>query len=366
MLGTTQSYFLYYFIIISTSIALYISEIFRKAQYKKISKLLFVLSIILPITILAIRYNIGTDYVNYARNYYQITSYSNIFTAFTSTHKEPIWIAFNFTVKYIFDDFRYLIYISSILTWAIIFKGIYKQKDSISIVIASLIALCTLYNASFNIIRQVLAASLLLYSINYVERKQFSKFLVITLIAVGIHYISLMFLPVYWVINSNKKVAVPFKKRLFLIVSILVVFFYQPILSFMGNFEILSKYSRIYQLSYSGIGFGTFIIKLPIIIIMLFNLKKMKSKHDFYHKLSILYFSSVVLDLFGYMAEYLDRISLFYEMSQIYLLASILKLVNKKEKFLYTFIIVSYYLALFTYEIIIRNQHRTIPYEFLL
>lgn len=79
--------------------------------------------------------------------------------------------------------------------------------------------------------------------------------------------------------------------------------------------------------------------------------------------LAILYFVGVIFDFFSYLADYAGRIAIYFEMMQVFVVAAIIKVQkNKYERFFFTFIVIIYYLAMYTYEFIINNGHKTIPY----
>lgn len=116
------TYILYYIVIIFTSIIVYLSETLRFKNLNKLSKVIFLSAILVPIIIAGFRYGIGTDYFNYENIYYKLTSRGDgLFNAFSHTNIEPGWVVLNFFVKYVFDHVQYVFIISSILTWVFYF-----------------------------------------------------------------------------------------------------------------------------------------------------------------------------------------------------------------------------------------------------
>src|SRR5699024_2623447 len=96
-----QSYVLYYFIILFTSLIVYFSGGFKQTKEKKI---VFWSAVILPILISGLRYGIGTDYFSYEKIYYQLTTGNDFLGAFKNSRFEPGWIILNQFVKFLFDD----------------------------------------------------------------------------------------------------------------------------------------------------------------------------------------------------------------------------------------------------------------------
>src|SRR5699024_1613688 len=105
----------------------------------------------------------------------------------------------------IFNDAKYVFIITSILIWVISFKALYDNRDKIHIGVASLIMLATLYNQSFNIIRQSLAIAIVMLTIKLINDRKPFKYTMVVLLAASFHYTALIFLPIYWLVNGRVK-----------------------------------------------------------------------------------------------------------------------------------------------------------------
>lgn len=365
-MGIAQSYILYYTVIILTTSMVFISGILdNTSRTKKIGRFLFWLSILLPVIISGYRYGIGTDYFNYERIYYNLGLSDDLIGNIGNTRLEPGWVVFNYLIKIMFDDVRYVFLASSLLIWLFNFKAIYDNRKYISIGIAVLILLTTLYNPSFNMVRQSLAMAIIMLSIKPIIDKRPIKFYIIILLAMSFHYTAIIFLPAYWIVN-NASQATALAKRTFVIIgSIFLIFITPTLMEFLTSFEFLSYYSH-YELELESLGVGNIIIKSPIILLIVFNLKKLYEKNNPMQLFIILYFIGLILEFYGYFAQYINRIALFYEMIQIFILAAIIKSqTNKYEKLIYSSLVVAYFIGWFTYRIIILNHHQTIPYLWL-
>ncbi|MDP1417452.1 EpsG family protein [Peribacillus simplex] len=358
-----QSYFLYYLLIISTSIIVQFSQLINKTIYKKFSLFIFWSALLFPFLISANRYGIGTDYFDYVALFHELEGYGNIFDAIKEGSYEPGWIILNFIVKMVFDNYKYVFVLSSFLTLFFLFKAIYSYRDRLYVGIGIFIFMSTLYNSSFNITRQILAASILLYAVKYIEEKKILKYALLTLFAASFHYSALIFLPIYWVLvssrNNNWNLL---KKIIFSIVTIFIIVLFDFVFGFITSIEFFSKYSS-YQLNVGKTDFNNLIINLPIMIIILMNLKTIKLRNKFIYDLITLYFIGIVLSFLGYFNNYIGRATIYFSMSQILIIPFIIKVqTNKYIKLFYMGLIVLYYIILFTYNIIIQNGHETIPY----
>lgn len=361
-MGMLQSYLLYYFIVCFTTLIVFLSDIIRKNNLQKLGKLLFFTAILLPALISGFRYGVGTDFFSYADKYYQISSNNDILYDVIYNRYEPGWVLLNHFVNFLFNDVKYFFLVTSLLIWIFNFKAIYENRKNMSIGIAVLILLCTLYNPSFNMIRQSLAASILMLSIKPIIEKRPFKFFFIIVFAFSIHYTSIIFLPAYWIANNRTRHLSFLKQIITVIGAILMVVIAPKLLSFITKFEAFSAYSH-YQLDFEDFGIGNIILKLPIILLILINFKKLKNKTNPMYKVIMFYFIGLILEYYGYFAEYVGRISLYYEMIQVFILAAIIKVqTNKYEKLIYSLVIILYFLVWFTYNFIITNRHETNPY----
>ncbi|UZD45486.1 EpsG family protein [Peribacillus frigoritolerans] len=362
-MNNLQSYFLYYFLIIITSLIVQFSQSITKTNFKKFSSFIFWSALLFPFLISANRYGIGTDYFEYVALYNELEGYNNILDAIKKGSYEPGWIILNLIVKMIFDNYKYVFIISSFLTLFFLFKTLYAYRDRLYVGIAIFIFMCTMFNSSFNITRQILAATILLYAIKYIEEKNILKYALLTLLAASFHYSAVIFLPIYWVLVSNKNNNWnSLKKIIFSAVTIFIVVTFDFVFGFITSIEIFSKYSS-YQLNVGETDFKNIIIKLPIIIIILINLRIIKLRNRFIYDLITLYFIGIVLSFLGYFNNYIGRATIYFSMSQILIIPFIIKVqTNKYIKLLYIGLIVLYYIILFTYNIIIQNGHETIPY----
>ncbi len=233
-----QTYILYYFIIFFTTILVAISGRISVGKFRNIGKCLFWFAVILPVMISGFRYGIGVDYFNYSDIYYSLTSNNNILDDILNTRYEPGWILLNHVVKLVFNDVTYVFIISSLIIWVCNFKAIYDNKNWIRLGTGMLILLTTLYNPSFNIIRISVGASIIMLAVKPIIDKKPLKFIFMVLIAACFHYTALIFLPVYWVVNSSSNNIGLIKRVITLISAVLVVILARPILSLLTNFEI--------------------------------------------------------------------------------------------------------------------------------
>src|SRR5699024_3579299 len=359
-MNITQSYILYYFTVLLTTLIVYFSGSFK---YKKEKKIIFWSAVILPILISGLRYGVGTDYFNYEKIYYQLTTQGSFLNALANTRYEPGWIILNQNIGFIFGDAQYFFIFIALITWILTFKAVYDNRNNLSMSIAILIIMTTLFNASFNTMRQILASSFLMLSVKPALEHKKLKFIILVLLAASIHYAALMFLIVYWLVNSKVQGSSYIKNILAFMGAVIVILFSPMLLSLITKVDLFSHYSH-YDLNLKKIGPGIIVERIPVILIILANIKRLKISNGFY-KIIPLYFVGLILLNFGYLADYMSRVGEYFEMLQVFILAAIVKVQsNRYKKLFYGFIIIMYYISWFTYNFIIKNNSETIPYNF--
>lgn len=178
---------------------------FRKFKWNttKLNPYIFLfLSFLVLFIIAGFRYDVGTDYILYKKmqipiilgfknpNYWQVTNYEIGFQLLVKV----IYILFKNTLLFFtFMAFLFLFFMYKFVKENFLFAGL-----SVYIFIT-----CFFYNHSFNVMRQALATAIFLYSIKYIECKNWKKFLLFIILATTFHWASLLYLPLYFFLRKK-------------------------------------------------------------------------------------------------------------------------------------------------------------------
>lgn len=239
------------------------------------------------------RNNITSDYSNYEILYYRINEYVNangllsVFSrSFFSEYLEPGYALLNIFVKYIFNDVKWLFVLSAII---IVFPIFYfaKNKNSPYLFIFLYISLGT-YFEGFNIMRQMIAASILLLSFNYVKSFKTFRVIFFTFLASLFHLSSIVFIAYYlcfYIFNKTKKLDYSFKKIALIVLMGVIVFAISPLTNwYINNFR-SGSYSYVQGITSMKITnalFPLFILVITEVIIILFGGKVWEKKKTVY------------------------------------------------------------------------------------
>lgn len=338
----------------------YASKISERKSLTRIS--IIIIGLMIPIIIGGVRYKVGTDYTNYIDSYNVFKNYS-IDQMFES--QTEIMFGIILKVATLFDNPQILFWIFSFLTVIVMYLSIKDNSQKLSIGLMMFIFLFLNYTTSFNIIRQALAVVIVVYAYKFVFSRELVKFLCTMLIASMFHITAILFIPFYWINSSNVKV----KKitQVFLAILLLIIISqygnFMSVLSNISGFERFESYADINN----SIGNNREIIINTILLAIISILKKPLEEYDSRNKLYIyFYFISWILTFTGFISPYVKRIALYFEMSIIFLLATIPKITkNKYQKVLAEFLIILYVLGMFTISAYILKQGDIIPYNII-
>ncbi|MGO1469476.1 MAG: EpsG family protein [Tissierella sp.] len=335
------------------------SELSVKLRNKTIRKLSFLVAIIVPSFLYAVRYGIGTDYFNYASafNRLQIIGFEGRF--------EWAYVLLNILVGRLGGSLELLFFIIAIIMFSFLYLSLKEYSNSISIGIGMLAYMLLFYQMSFNMVRHSVAMAICLFSVKYIQERKFWKFIMIIILASGFHNSALILIPAY-VIHGQLNKQIP--RMIIYFVSVVSVIsidkLIKPVLEKIPQFN----YYLVYLQNDSGdFTFNYLIRHAPFILIgiMLYRfIKKYDRRYSFVYSLYVI---SLIMKLSGLIgAEYLNRISLNFEVVLILLVGYYVKYLNKTKHYFASVLIVIYLLIYWYYLYIFTGSHGTYPYKTIL
>ena len=142
-----------------------------------------------------LRYEVGNDYITYMQNAHEI--YVNGVTV-----TEP---GYNFVVKALFaiqgwENYPIVFAFFGFITIFLFLKAMFEQSESFAISFMLFMTL-GIYFRSFNTVRYYMVLAITLYSLKYVIDKEYTKFVLMVLIAALFHKSVLVVIPMYFICN---------------------------------------------------------------------------------------------------------------------------------------------------------------------
>lgn len=344
-----------------------ITAIFIQLGYhEKKGKWIVAMGLMIPILIAAYRYSVGTDYFTYF-NQFQRTSKLSISEYIEANGIEEIG---SYLLRYFGNKLGgYNTYLGIIAALTIIPIYLFLKHDNfnINIGISIFIFLCTGFITSFNIMMQMIAVSISTLSYKYIFKKDFLKFFLVILIASSFHSTALLLIPVYFLWGKeNEKDLNLLNKRALILIPIFLIFILniEYLMSLLTSIDIFSDYNS-YTLGNNRGSNRDIIIKF-MFLILVFILRKPLILHDKRNKLFIIFaLLNFIIGLTGGFSPFIKRMGLYFEVSQIILFPTIIKLYkNSRERTIVGFLVLIYTVLLMSLTIYVLKQGNIIPYQY--
>lgn len=326
-----------------------------------------ILGISIPVAISGLRYSVGTDFFTYIMMFNRLSSTS--FREFLK-HKDFEW-GFYIIQKAAgwLGNYKMMFFLCAVITIIFIYLAIVQHRGKISIGLSFVLYLFIYFPGSFNIVRQHIALAIVVYSFRYIFKKNFKKFLLFSILASSFHLSALIIIPFYFVVPYESKLSIKkltrkdFIRFLIIIACVIFAINFSYFIETISQVDPLEKYAS-YALSDSRAQNREIFLKVLILIPILMFRKKLIN-HDKRNEVYIFFLVlDIIFTLTGFITPFVKRLGIYFAISQIFLLASIPKVLsNKGDKLITSLIIFIYALTYFILVFYILNQAHVIPYQ---
>lgn len=149
-------------------------------------------------TLGGLRWEIGSDWDQYYY-YFENCEITEMFSTirYGNDYLEPGFVLLNAISRFLFKEYYIYNFILSFFYQYSIYKISKRYSPQYPILMYAFIMTYTGV-ASYGAVRAGLAAAIIFWSYQYIEKKDFKRFLVIVFIASSIHVLALVILPFYW------------------------------------------------------------------------------------------------------------------------------------------------------------------------
>lgn len=365
----------------AASLAFYLAA-FLMAAYlfsfgvRRKSGLFVSLSLFIPVVIAGFRYGVGTDYFSYIAMYNTHVKLS--LTEFINENglAEVMFFAIEKLSFLLFDDPRFMFFVSALLTVGFFYAGVRRLKLKYPGLIYFLY-LMAIFPVTFNAVRQGIAISIIFFALTYILEKKPTKYLLWTLVAGLFHISALLVLPIYFlgrfIINIKSKIAINshFTERagffirvsiVSLIISLVCISVFSIVLSIPG-FE---KY-EVYLSFDEDINNNIFFVKLLLVMVMIVLNRQTVFKGDVRQNKLFLTFAIVEVTLLtlGFVSPFVKRAALYFSPFILLLLPNLIDILKGRlVKNMCYILIVLYGITFFTVSYYLLGQADVIPYEY--
>lgn len=317
-------------------------------------KLFQVCSVLPLVCVAGFRYRVGRDWLSYKR------SFESVANGKMGYYGEWGYILLQKVIALFTHKYVWLFLICAVIFAYFYFAGFYKMSINPSLSVALLV--CTsLFFSFMNGMRQGLALSILFFSLEAVFERDFRKFFLLVVLAMGFHTSSIVFLIIYPLYNieiDEQQVV-----KYCLIFGIFSLFGGKIV-----RWVIMkTKYAHYYTSVFAEEGFelNWFLISMSILIVMCIYYKTAVQREDYSRFRVLLWMQllSVIFCLLSACIPVANRIIWMFNIGQLLSLPMVISYEKDRGwRILLSVLIVGFY-ALATTIAITGGSHRVLPYR---
>lgn len=323
--------------VLSATLLAWLSQIFFRYRNGNRRPHLFFysLSALVLIFIMGFRAQTAVDDGNYLRIYNEVAE-KNIIEFYQTRTTEPFYVLLNYFVKFVFDDFQWVIIITSAIMIACFYWAISYEFGKISLGLAVFIFATTQYFYYFGIIRLGIAVSIIVVAYRFIIENKKSKYIFMVLLATMFHY-SALFALIMVVVKIDRLARLKQGTFAKIFLAIPIAFFLVRLLAAPFLSERYSKYFA----SDNFISFG-FINLLPFLLLYMLDYKKLRSLGVNYEYYFVMFYITIITEAFAPIIG-IGRMIWYFSLSNAFLLPGVIR-VNKEItlKFLLVLLTIGY------------------------
>lgn len=327
-----------------------------------------VLILVLWTFIYAFRYNTGSDFFGYVKDYFRASSYS--YKEYIEAYRDVGFYSMTWILNRIFkNDWLPYNIVLGILVYLPTLVLIYRKSDyTISAVLLYIFTMT--YYSGFNGVRQGIAVGFVFYAYYmYFERRKYFKYFLIILLAFTFHSTALVVIPFHFLSRMRVKSA-----NYIVFVGVMVVSYFAlfdlwsnviSLLEALGQDKLVNDYSDI--TNDRGSSFLRFAVAILPVIIAYFSYRKLKiyDRFDTLDRDILLCTFAGLFSLFSMKYWGFSRIGLYFASSQVLLIPRFSELFGNKGSKMVVLILILILYFLYMYSLIMHGEGALDPYTFI-
>ena len=296
------------------------------------------LGIVMTVFVLfvGLRGTLGADTLNYINSW----NHTPTLVSFNSSihyflcYNEPGFFIVSMLLKTICDDANFYFVVISLLTSVALFKSI---REYAFFPLLSLLLYCArfLLLRDINQIRAALAIAIIVYTIKYIEKGNFKKFLLFSFLAISVHTSAIITLPLFFI----KKLNINQKQIVYIVIGAFVVsLVFSPfIFSYLREISVRYAFAQNYttsKLQLGDVGLKNFMIYYQIAILFVYTyFEKTLRQYEYYYTFRKLYlFATVLMILLSDFLVLSSRLATIYATLEIFIIPLILQTLTAKYR----------------------------------
>jgi transmembrane protein EpsG len=330
-------------------------------QTSRPQRLFWILAFLIPFVLSAFRWQVGTDYPTYISLYNAINSITTQGQLVQQLLEvEPLYVLMNVLVKVIFNSPLPIFFISSLLLLGFLFRAAEDYHGKISVMMAVFVFLMLIFGTTLNIMRQMIAVSITFYATRYLFQKRYGMAAFWMFVAFMFHYSAIIMLP-FWLFRGTQRYAK--NVRIIMFSSLVLMFVLGSVFSSIFN-SIRQLYTQETTQVNVSLQIGLAVLRAPILVPVLIFRKQLVAHDERNYFWIILAVFEVVFSYLGYILDVLNRLSLYFAVSWIVLLPSLVRsMPTRAAQYRMGAYVVLVATGLWVYNTAINNYGDVLPYR---
>ncbi|HGF1449279.1 TPA: EpsG family protein [Streptococcus suis] len=249
-----------------------------------------------------------------------------------------------------------------LLTFCPVYLTLKNHYQQIPLRYSLSIFLLIFFTTSFNILRQMVAVSIVFSGIKYLERGQLIRFLLTILLAFGFHSSAIFSLILFFIWNTKeKKVRSKVILCIFWLLSFtIMLFFRNSLLAFIELFEDYSSYTTS-EIAGKNRDFILYIVEMIYVSVVLLGRRKSEHTVLLYQMMLMV----VLIGLTGFFSPYIKRLGLYFSLpSRLLLIPEMENYFIANNKIILRVFGYSWFILIFIITVYLLKQGHLIPYRF--
>ena len=297
------------FVLYVTVFAISVGCLCYKRNSNKINSI-NILGITILVLLAAFRYNVGTDFQQYSRNFYNYYRMSWVNILFD---RDDGWgLAALIKLLYGIGGDRLSFGICAFLTVFPMYIYLRNEYRTLNLGISLFWYLTTAFVQSFNLVSQYISISILFIGFKYIYRNQFKKYLAVVLVAFLFHKSALIAIVIYFLWDHGQECVIKGWKRIVIILATVIgAYFYQTIIQYLVNHaSFFRSYAYLITTEESrNRDFYLSLFQLVVVLLCYQNLKKQDNRSEM---LVLMLIISTLIGVTGFTHPQFKRIAYYF------------------------------------------------------
>lgn len=333
---------------------------------KKSSRLLRIIAIAIPILVVGLRVDVGSDYNNYVLMFQQYSGSGVTGLSNTSTNGSSMEIGFLGLIKLtaLFTNSAWLMFfLSAALTIGISYFAI-KRLSPNSVPITFLLFLFILVPFTTNGVRQGIAMSIVFFAYSYIVRGNPAKYLIAIFVASCFHTSAIVILPLYLLrfITLKKRTDALLTLLSSITIAVFIVLAIPLLLIIVSTVPALNAYSH-YEGLEAGTSRGLVIPMICIALVVIASYRRISHRLPNMQLMAAIFFLEFASLFLGRVSEVFARMAFYMAIGGLVYVANVPSIFSEDTRRTAQFIVVGYGLLYFTIFTYIAGASGIFPYK---